>query len=50
MEMQVAAGVHGDYRCRGTTIWEHVDEDEVCVVDPVKIGIKTGVEAAGFEE
>lgn len=47
--MRVEACVHADYCRRWTFVWEHSNEDEVSVVDPVKLFIRTRVNV-GFSE
>lgn len=39
MVVRVVARVHGDDCCWGATVWEHADEDEIGVVDPVECGV-----------
>jgi hypothetical protein len=47
--VRVEAGVHGDECCWGTAVWEHPDQDEIGVVDPVEVGVGLGVKAFGFQ-
>lgn len=45
MVVGVVAGVHRDDGRRGTPLGEHVDEDQVDIVDPVEGRVAAGVEA-----
>jgi len=47
--MGVKARVHGDNCCGRAAIGEHPDQNEICVVDPVKVWVSFTVEASGLE-
>jgi hypothetical protein len=49
MIVRVKSSVHGDDGSWRAVIWEHPDEYEICVVDPVKVGIGFSIETLSFE-
>lgn len=48
--VRIEARVHGDECCWWAAVGKHADEDEICIVDPIEIGISGNVEAGVFEE
>ena len=45
MQMRIKARVHADDGCGRALFREHADEDEICVVDPVKFVVWPCVKA-----
>lgn len=44
MEVRIEARVHGDNHCWRAAVGKHADENEICIVDPVKRRVSGGVE------
>ena len=47
--VRIKAGVHGDDCCWRAAIWEHPDEDEVGVMDPIEVRVGFDIETFCFE-
>lgn len=49
MVVWIITCIHRDDCGRWAAPWKHPDQDEICVVNPVKLGIAFCVEAFGLE-
>lgn len=48
--MGIVSRIHGDNRCRQrNAVWEHANNNEECVVDPVELAVGSRVDAGCLE-
>lgn len=50
MVVRIVAGVHADDRRRRRAVREHANEDKIGIMNPVKLVVEFGLEAAGFQQ